>query len=115
MQRWLDAVANGAREQPSLGLELARCARLVKGYGTTHARGMGHLLHILDNLAGDVLAVCSARAAALADDCGRPVPPPLAAAPAAPQVRPVHVVRRRKAEGALVSPGSPPAGEDRPR
>jgi len=108
IERWLGSVVTGVREQPSLGLELARCGRLVKGYGTTHARGIGHLLHILDQLSHDVLAVCSAREAALADDCGRSVPPPPPGTASAPKVQTLHFVPRRK-------PAADPAPEPQHR
>lgn len=110
IERWLGCVVAGVREQPSLGLELARCGRLVKGYGSTHARGMGHLLRILDHLSNDVLAVCSAREAALADDCGRTVPPPSPVAASVPRTQTLHFVPRRKAAPAT-APETPHRGD----
>ena len=52
IERWLAAVERGTREDAALGLELARCGRLVKGYGSTNERGKENLLHIVDHLAG---------------------------------------------------------------
>ena len=78
IERWLAAVERGAREHPALGVELAKCGRLIKGYGSTNERGKDNLLHLIDHLAfgaGDagaradaVRAACSA---ALADEGGR--------------------------------------------
>jgi len=76
IQRWLAAVERGARADPQLGLELAKCGRLIKGYGSTNERGKDNLLHIVDHLAqlGDAAraaeAVAQAREAALADEAG---------------------------------------------
>ena len=49
---WLAAVRQGAQEDAALGLALARCGQLIKGYGSTHDRGRDNLLHILQHLAG---------------------------------------------------------------
>ena len=71
IERWLAAVARGAAISPELGLELAKCGRLIKGYGSTNERGKENLLHIIEHLsAGPVAAVRAARDAALADDAG---------------------------------------------
>lgn len=48
---WLKAVVRGAQEDVSLGLALAQCGQLIKGYGTTNERGRDNLLHILRHLA----------------------------------------------------------------
>jgi indolepyruvate ferredoxin oxidoreductase, beta subunit len=77
IERWLAACERGGREHGPLGLELARCGRLVKGYGSTNERGKENLLHIVEHLAfadgpaaARVQAVRAAREAALADDGG---------------------------------------------
>jgi indolepyruvate ferredoxin oxidoreductase beta subunit len=71
IERWLAAVARGAAISPELGLELAKCGRMIKGYGSTNERGKENLLHIIEHLAaGPVTAVRAAREAALADDAG---------------------------------------------
>ena len=79
IERWLAAVEQGAREHPPLGLEIARCGRLVKGYGSTNERGKNNLLHIVDHLAVAAEfdspslraeAIAKAREAALADEGG---------------------------------------------
>ena len=51
IERWLAAIAAGSREHPALGLELARCGRLIKGYGSANERGKHKLLHLIDHLA----------------------------------------------------------------
>jgi indolepyruvate ferredoxin oxidoreductase beta subunit len=86
IERWLGAVERGTREHPALGLELARCGRLVKGYGSTNERGKENLLHLIDHLAFTpkppherAQAVRAAREAALADDAGRAFDQALAA------------------------------------
>lgn len=77
LDEWLAAVVAGTREAAALGLELARCGRLIKGYGSTNERGKENLLHIVRHLARSAAspseraaAVRAAREAALADDAG---------------------------------------------
>ncbi len=77
IERWLGAIEAAARESPLLALELARCGRLVKGYGSTNERGKERLLHVLEHLvagprpvAERIAAVRAAREAALADESG---------------------------------------------
>ncbi|MFO1288547.1 MAG: indolepyruvate oxidoreductase subunit beta family protein [Rubrivivax sp.] len=79
IERWLGVVERGVREDAALGLELARCGALVRGYGSTNERGKENLLHIVDHLAfaegkdasQRAEAVRAARTAATADDAGR--------------------------------------------
>ena len=73
IDRWLDAVVSGAQADATLGLELARCGQLIKGYGSTNERGKDNLLHIVDHLAqaGRAEAVAQARTAALSDEAGK--------------------------------------------
>lgn len=76
---WLTAVKEGARQDRSLGFEIAQCGRLIKGYGSTNERGRDNLLHVIRHLApptfGNVaertIAIRRAREAALADDAGK--------------------------------------------
>ena len=80
IERWLTALQAAAREDAALGLELARCGRLIKGYGSTNERGKHSLLHIVDHVAAAhagnpdaaarAQAVSQVREAALADDAG---------------------------------------------
>ena len=50
IEEWLQAVQHGAAQSVQLGLVLAQCGRLIKGYGGTHDRGRDNLLHILRHL-----------------------------------------------------------------
>lgn len=50
IERWLVAIKRAAANDPELALEVAECARLVKGYGETHRRGRGNFVAILENL-----------------------------------------------------------------
>jgi indolepyruvate ferredoxin oxidoreductase beta subunit len=73
---WLARIESIGPRDPALALEVARCQRLVKGYGDTHARGWGNferLMQAIDRLpAGtlDAAGLRSLRDAALADEGG---------------------------------------------
>jgi indolepyruvate ferredoxin oxidoreductase beta subunit len=76
IEDWLARVVRHAGTDPALALEVARSARLVKGYGDTHARGWRNFVRVMaaaDRLEGQegaasrVAALCRA---ALADDSG---------------------------------------------
>lgn len=75
-QRWLALISEIARDDYALALEVARCQRLVKGYGDTHARGMRSFSAIMQSMPllrrqKDAAArVRALREAALADDTG---------------------------------------------
>jgi indolepyruvate ferredoxin oxidoreductase beta subunit len=78
--RWLARVREAAARSAPLALEVAECARLIKGYGDTHRRGKANFLAILDALvenpattdpAEQVRAIRKAREAALADPEGK--------------------------------------------
>ncbi len=108
IERWLGAVERGARAHAALGLELARCGALIKGYGSTNERGKENLLHIVDHLAfapehgagARAAAVRAAREAALADDAGKALDATLLAhgAPArAPREQVVRWFKRKSA------------------
>jgi indolepyruvate ferredoxin oxidoreductase beta subunit len=73
---WLARIADAAARDTALATELARCQRLVKGYGDTHERGVRHfeaVMRAFDERAGriDATAVRQLRDAALADEHGR--------------------------------------------
>jgi indolepyruvate ferredoxin oxidoreductase alpha subunit len=81
IESWLSLIVAAARRSAALALEVAECARLIKGYGDTHARGLGNYATIEARvirpaLAGDIPtaravdAVASARTAALVDPDG---------------------------------------------
>jgi indolepyruvate ferredoxin oxidoreductase, beta subunit len=109
IEQWLLHVEQGAREHPQLGLELAECGRLIKGYGSTNERGKDNLLHVLSHLATEApfetpalraAAVRAARLAALADDAGTALDKALLAhgAPGRPvKEQPIRWVRTRPA------------------
>lgn len=93
IDEWLDTVIDGLRMDWQLGLDVAACGRLIKGYGSTNERGKDHLLHLLRHVArGSALpvgeraaAVRKGREAALADDAGRALDQVLADAGAPPR------------------------------
>ncbi|OAN52423.1 indolepyruvate oxidoreductase subunit B [Paramagnetospirillum marisnigri] len=81
LEAWLGLVSRATERSPLLGLEVADCARLVKGYGETWRRGEANFAAIRDRVIRPALdqdwptafaldAVASARAAALADPEG---------------------------------------------
>jgi indolepyruvate ferredoxin oxidoreductase beta subunit len=120
IERWLQAVREGTQRHPTLGLELARCCRLVKGYGGTHDRGREQLVHVLEHLgppsahvaitAGGTpavqaehaaQAVAAAREAALTDSSGKALDQALRRHGAPPQPvreQPIRWVRKPKTE-----------------
>jgi indolepyruvate ferredoxin oxidoreductase beta subunit len=78
---WLDLIVEAARRSGDLALEVAECARLIKGYGDTLKRGAANYGLIEARVISPVMAgriplsqgidaVASARAAALADPEG---------------------------------------------
>ena len=80
IQEWLSGIEVATRQSPELGLELARCGRLIKGYGSTNERGKDNLLHILRHVCGptstvpvteQAQAVARVRQAALQDEAGQ--------------------------------------------
>jgi indolepyruvate ferredoxin oxidoreductase alpha subunit len=81
IEGWLGLIAQAAAQSAELALEIAECARLIKGYGDTHKRGTGNYrlieTHVIrPALAGQIAArqaadaVASARTAALVDPDG---------------------------------------------
>jgi indolepyruvate ferredoxin oxidoreductase beta subunit len=80
IERWLGLVSDAAQRDAALALELADCARLIKGYGETHRRGKANFLAIVDalvenpataNVREQAAAIRKAREAALADPEGK--------------------------------------------
>ena len=81
IESWLGLIREAARRSPELASEITECARLIKGYGDTHARGLANYSAIEARvirpaLAGQIPltraadAVASARTAALVDPEG---------------------------------------------
>jgi indolepyruvate ferredoxin oxidoreductase beta subunit len=80
IERWLAAIRAAASVDARLALEIAECARLIKGYGETHARGTGNFLRLFETLmegspelapAERATRLRQAREAALADPEGK--------------------------------------------
>ena len=81
IEAWLRLIVEAARHSGDLALEVAECARLIKGYGDTHKRGSANYRLIETRVIAPVLAgrialrrgidaIASARAAALLDPDG---------------------------------------------
>ena len=80
IEAWLARVADAARRDGQLALEIAECACIIKGYSDTHRRGMASFLAIMDTLVDNpptadpkeqAAAIARAREAALADPGGK--------------------------------------------
>jgi indolepyruvate ferredoxin oxidoreductase beta subunit len=87
---WLRLIREAAKHSAELALEVAECARLIKGYGDTHARGLSNYREIEARVIRPALvghipvaraadAVASARTAALVDPEGESLAKCLAA------------------------------------
>lgn len=90
IERWLGQILAAAPLSIELTREIAECARLIKGYGDTHKRGLANYRRITDEVIAPALAgriapraaadaVASARVAALADPEGDALSKTLAA------------------------------------
>ena len=98
IDEWLALIRDASRQSAELALEIAECARLIKGYGDTHARGLANYRAIETRvmrpaLAGHIPlaraadAIASARTAALVDPEGESLAKCLAAIDAQPALR----------------------------
>ncbi|MGD2138850.1 MAG: indolepyruvate oxidoreductase subunit beta family protein [Burkholderiales bacterium] len=63
--RWLDGIRAGFQSDWQTGFEVACCAHLIKGYGSTNERGKANLMHVLDHLLSAEYESASARASAI--------------------------------------------------
>jgi indolepyruvate ferredoxin oxidoreductase beta subunit len=75
IEQWLAQIAQAAQINPRLGVEVAQCQRLVKGYGDTHARGLRNFETLMAAVQRNGTALAPAtlsdlRDAALADEHG---------------------------------------------
>jgi indolepyruvate ferredoxin oxidoreductase beta subunit len=81
IENWLTLVAETAERSADLALEVVECARLIKGYGDTHKRGLANFHAIETRVIRPILmgrippargvdAIASARTAALVDPEG---------------------------------------------
>lgn len=105
IERWLGGIIHGVGASWQVGFEVAACARLIKGYGTTNERGKENLLHVLNHLMdidfesarARAAAIRSARESAMSDDTGKALDQALAnaGAPARPvKAQPVMWVKK---------------------
>jgi len=94
IDRWLEAIRRAQPLSLDLAREIAECARLIKGYGDTHKRGLGNYRRITEEVIAPALAgriapraaadaVANARVAALGDPEGQSLARTLAAIAAA--------------------------------
>ena len=77
---WLARIE--AEEDYDRAVEVIRCQRLIKGYGETHARGLGNFKTIMDVIDRDSVTadrVARLRTAALADEDGKALKKEIAA------------------------------------
>jgi indolepyruvate ferredoxin oxidoreductase beta subunit len=81
IEHWLGLVTQATKLSPSLAVEVAECARLIKGYGSTHKRGTKNFQIIEQRVIAPALngqiavqdavdGIASARTAALLDPEG---------------------------------------------
>lgn len=97
IEAWLDEIARLAPERYELALELARCQRLIKGYGDTHARGLAKYGRIrsaipaLEARPDGAARLTGLREAALADEEGKALEQALAKTVAAPAAQSAQV------------------------
>ncbi len=77
IEEWLLSVKSALAVDHQLGLEVAQCGQLIKGYGKTNERGKANLIHILKTLASSsrdvdqrIEAIAAIRSAALKDESG---------------------------------------------
>jgi len=81
IESWLALIREAARKSSVLALEITECARLIKGYGDTHARGLANYRAVEARVIRPALtgqipleraadAIASARTAALVDPEG---------------------------------------------
>ena len=77
IEAWLASAVNAARTDLALGLQVVRLQRLVRGYGDTHARGLGNFAAIMQALPAlsarpdGAARLAALHRAALADDEAR--------------------------------------------
>lgn len=78
IDRWIQSIGATTKDSWKLGLELAQCGRLIKGYGSTNERGKRNLEHLLTHVMQSSIglderwrALATLREAALKDEAGR--------------------------------------------
>jgi indolepyruvate ferredoxin oxidoreductase beta subunit len=81
IESWLSLIVDAAQKSSALAVEIAECARLIKGYGSTHKRGTSNFQMIETRIIRSAIdgrlpveravdAIASARTAALVDPEG---------------------------------------------
>ncbi len=81
IESWLTLIRRASDTSAELAMEVAECARLIKGYGSTHKRGTDNFRTIETRVIGPAIdgrlplrqgidAIASARIAALVDPEG---------------------------------------------
>src|SRR5574337_585268 len=113
IEQWLGALRRGAAESWTLGCEIAKCGRLIKGYGSTNERGKERLLHIVEHLAAApgmdaaqrAEAIRAVREAALADDTTLAYDAALAAHGAPPRALRAQPIRFHRRRPGTTAPG----------
>ena len=108
IEDWVSRVVAGTRESLQLGFEITLCARLIKGYGSTHERGRENFSHIMAHLAAGgafvdatsrAKAVSLAREVALKDEAGAGLDltlKTLGAPPRAPRLQPIRWMSQKE-------------------
>jgi indolepyruvate ferredoxin oxidoreductase beta subunit len=105
IERWLAAIVAATRADAALALEIALCARLLKGYGDTYRRGRTNFDKLFDTLvegrpelapAARAAEIRKARDAALADPEGRTLAGTLGLPLPEPTAKPIKLVRRER-------------------
>lgn len=79
IENWLETTRQAARLNYDFGIEVCRCARLIKGYGSTHRRGSANFNRIFEEAvlpairtsSGSAKNIARLREAALADPEGK--------------------------------------------
>jgi len=100
IERWLGAVESAPNRV--VALELALCARMVKGYGETNERAKESFRSIMNHLkSSDPAAIRSAREAALAEASGEAFDAALVEAGAPPPTAKAVPVRWMKRTGSI--------------
>ena len=105
IEGWLDGIVRGLAADWHVGFEVAACARLIKGYGSTNERGKENMQHVLTHLMridfdsdrARAEAIRAAREAAMSDDSGKALDQAMvqAGAPARPtRAQPVIWVKK---------------------
>ena len=119
IEAWLALIVVAAAKSDALALEIAECARLIKGYGDTLKRGAANYAaierQVIQPVLGGIIplscgvdAVASARVAALADPEGESLAKCLA------EISKIHAISSMKKEWRAVRRRGVQAREQRP-